>query len=131
MLPQILGLLSFVLGRADRWRDKSVEQRTRVAAFLNAVSDCLARIATDLRADRVPHSACSELAHYARQLPEAVERELGEEAADLLAALREAAYSRMAALKRADDLEYARKQMAAIEETVGKVKALAVSLSVG
>src|SRR5262245_121453 len=70
MLPLIMGLLNVVLGRADRWRDKSVEQRTRVAAFLYAVSDCLTRIATDLRADRVPHSACSELAHYALQLPE-------------------------------------------------------------
>jgi hypothetical protein len=131
MLPQILGLLNFVLGRADRWRDRSVEQRTRVAAFLNAASDCLARIASDLRADRVPHSPCSELAHYARQLPETVERELGAEAADLLAALQAAAYSRTAALKRAEDMEYARKQMAVIEETAGKVKALAVSLSVG
>jgi hypothetical protein len=36
----------------------------------------------------------------------------------------------MAALKQVDDLEYARKQMAVIEETAGKVKALAVILSV-
>jgi len=131
MLPQILGVLNFVLGRADRWRDKGVEQRTRVATFLHGVSDCLTRIAADLRADRVPHSACSELGLYARQLPEAVKRELGEEAAEVLAALQEAAYSRMAALKQGDDLEYARKQMASIEETAGKVKALAVSLSAG
>src|SRR5262245_24851402 len=103
MFPQILGLLNFVLGRADRWRDKSLEQRTRVAAFLNAVSDCLTRVAADLRADRVPHSACSELAYYARQLPDTVRQELGEEAADLYAALQEAAYSRVAALKRAED----------------------------
>jgi hypothetical protein len=130
MLPQILGLLNFVLGRADRWRDKSLEQRTRVAGFLNAVSECLSRIAADLRADRVPHAACSELARYARQLPETVQQELGKEATDLLVSLQEAAYSRMAALKRVEDLEYAREQMAVIEETAGKVKALAVILSV-
>jgi hypothetical protein len=131
MLPQILGLLNFVLGRADRWRDKGLEQRTRVAGFLNGVSDCLTRVAADLRANRVPHSACSELAHYARQIPETVEQELGKEAADLRAALREAASSRRGALERADDLEYARNQTAVIEEIAGKVKALAVLLSVG
>jgi hypothetical protein len=129
MLPQVLGLVNFVLGRADRWRDKSVEKRTRVASFLNSVSDCLTRIASDLRADREPHSACSELAYYARRLPETVKEELGNEAKDLLMALDEATHSRLAALKQADDLEYARKQMAVIEEAAGKVKALAVSLS--
>jgi hypothetical protein len=76
MLPLLLGVLNLVLGRADRWHDTSAEQRARVAAYLNAVSDCLTRMAADLRARRVPHAACSELSHYARQLPEAVEREL-------------------------------------------------------
>jgi hypothetical protein len=88
-------------------------------------------MAADLHADRIPHSACSELAHYARQLPETVQRELGEEAADFLESLREAAYSRMAAATRAEDLEYARKQIVVIEETAGKAKAMAVSLSAG
>src|SRR5438045_3578909 len=123
--------MNLVLGRADRWRDKDAEQRVRVAAFLQAVSDCLGRVAADLRADRVPHSACAELARYALQLPDVVSQELGGDASRLLGDLQGAALSRRAALDRADDLKFARSHMAAIEETAGQVKALAVLLAVG
>ncbi len=129
MLSQILGLANFILGRADRWRDKSREERMRVAAYLQSLSDCLARIAAELRTNHEPHAGCAELAHYARKLPDTVERELGENAAALLDNLRAAASSRAAAMNPKADLDFARQQMAVIEETAGSIKALAVSLA--
>jgi hypothetical protein len=129
MLQQILGLMNFLLGRADRLRDRDLEQRTRVAQYLRSVSDCLARVATELRAQRVPYSACAELAQYARQLPPSVEQLLGEDV-DLLSKLQSAAHSRMAGLQRPGELEFARQHIAVIEETAGTVKALAETLAV-
>ena len=129
MLQQILGLMSFILGRADRLRDRDLDQRTRVAQYLRSVSDCLARVAAELRAQRVPHAACAELSQYAQQLPASVEQLLGEDA-NLQEKLRAAAYSRMVGLQRPGDLEFAQQHIAVIEETAGTVKALAETLAV-
>jgi hypothetical protein len=131
MTQVIVGVLNFVLGRTDRWRDQTQEQRLLVAAYLESLSDCLLRVAADLRADRVPHAACEELRHYARQLPDTVRREMGEAAPELLESLRGAVQSRGAAVKHAEDLDLVRGEAASIEETAGRIKALAVSLKVG
>jgi hypothetical protein len=131
MLSQILNLMNFVLGRADRWREKSAEQRALVAAYLHGVSDCLTRIAADLRAGREPHSGCGELAHYARELPKSVQEELAGEATELLLNLRQAANSRAAAMHAKFDAKLAHQNLAVIEETAGNIKGLAVSLAVG
>jgi hypothetical protein len=131
MLSQILSLMNLLLGRADYWRDKSQEQRARVAAYLQSVSDCLTQIAAELRAGRTPHSGCAELAHYAQELPPSVEELLAWEAHTVLRGLKLAAASRHAAMHAKDDASNAHKDLAAIEETAGKVRALAVTLAVG
>ncbi len=130
-MTHILGLLNFILARGDRWRDKGAEQRAKVAAYLSAVSDCLTRVSAGIREGGVPFSACSELAHYARALPESVERALGVEAGELLHGLQGASSSRRVAIELAEQEEQVRGQLAAIEEAAGKVKAMAVSLAAG
>ena len=129
MFTQFLGLLNLILARGDRWRDKGAEQRARVAAYLNAVSDCLTRISAALREGNVPFSACSELARYARDLPESVREALGEEGEGLLSELRYASGSRQLAVELGGGAEEAKKHVASIEEAAGKVKAMAVSLA--
>ena len=131
MLSQLLSVLNFILGRTDRWRAESQEQRARVAAYLNAVSDCLAGVAAEIRAERTPHAGCAELAEYARSVPEVVARVLGEEAPDLQRRLRGAAHSRAAAVGAPEDLQFVRQQAGVSEEIAGKVRALAVLLAVG
>ena len=131
MLTQILSLMNFILGRADRWRDKNQEQRARVAAYLNSVSDCLARVAAELRAGQESHGGCAELAHYAAAIPDSVKQELEGEAASLARELERAVFSRLAVKDRKIDASIARDNLKAIEETAGKIKALAVSLAAG
>jgi hypothetical protein len=128
VIQGILELLKVILGRADRWRDKTVEERVRVAGYLQTVSECLEKVATELRAEHSPHAGCAELAHYACQLPASVEHELGDEAESLLKDLRRAEWSRRGTLENTKDLELARREIAMIEEIAGRVKALSVTV---
>ena len=60
-----------------------------------------------------------------------LEQCLDAEAAGLRRSLERASISRDAAMKATEDASNARKDLAVIEETAGKVKALAVSLAAG
>jgi hypothetical protein len=124
----LMGLLNLILGRSDRWGDKTSEQRRRVAAYLRAVSDCLVQVAAELRAHGRAYSGCAELAHYALGLPEVVESELGAEGELLLEELRRASSDRMALVKGVKDPDEAQEKLALMEVIAGKIKGLSVSL---
>jgi hypothetical protein len=128
IMAPLLGLVNFILGRADRWREKNAEQRTKVATYLQAISECLGNVAADLRTNQRAYSACGELAHYALGLPDAVQNELGEEGSRLLKELQRAAYDRGALLKGVDDSDEAQRKLAVMEETAGRIKAMSVAL---
>ena len=130
ILGPIVELVDLILGRVDRWRDKSAEQRKKVATYLQAVSECLAKVAHDLRTEHRAYSACVELAHYALKLPDAVQSELGEEGGKLLEQLKKASHDREALVKGVDVSDEAQRKLALMEEMAGRIKATAVLLNV-
>ena len=146
MLSEWLRFVTTILGIGDRLKSADQDKRQKAATYLHSVSECMAKIASILRdydPASDPHRAfggkpraqCSELEHYRDNLPEVFEKLLGhEEAEGLKSSISYAAHAReIGGLANHWDSQSEQTQhqaIEAIEEASGKLKALAVSITV-
>ena len=130
----ILDVAGSLLGVADKLRGAERQRRADMATLSESISDCLAAVATEIRAGGVPHGRCGELDEYARALPALIADEVGELRARELGDTLRSAYNvesvAMNLQRPADTTEKAR-QLAQIEEAGGKFRALANLLRAG
>jgi GGDEF domain-containing protein len=87
MISLINLLLSIVRSITENLREsKKVgrERNEQLAVLLEKISECLEAIASEIRANGMPHEHCQELGHYLEKLPDVIGNRLKEEEADAL-----------------------------------------------
>jgi hypothetical protein len=75
-----------------QFRAADPARRREVAAYFQNIGDCLSAVYDSLNRGEVPHGRCAEMADYAKRLPDVVADDIGEDEADELSQLLQAAH---------------------------------------
>jgi len=64
IIGKILEVVGKLVGLRSELERADKALRDKIADLFDQISDCLLRVATELRKEQVPHGACAELATY-------------------------------------------------------------------
>lgn len=131
IIEKILGVVTKLFGlRADLAKAKAT-RREHVVALLDKVAACLARVATDLEAGKVPHGACAELATYAGYLPSTIDDEVGPQMAFTLGQELQEAHNVEGLVMALGKAGNAEAELAKLWQAVGRMHALVAIIRAG
>jgi len=122
---------------SERLRTAKRERRMDMATLFEGISGCLTAVASEIRADRVPHGRCSELFCYAQHLPSKVSKELGKEEAERLGNMLMSAFNmegaaiHLAAISLQDVVAKKEAYLKEVDEAAGEFQALSNLVRIG
>lgn len=117
---------------SEQLRIAKRERRMNMAALFESISGCLTTVASEIRADRVPHGRCHELFLYAQYLPDKVREELGNEEAERLGRMLMTSFNvEGSAIQLQEAVEKKEPYLKEVDEAAGEFQALSNLVRVG
>ena len=126
IVDTILGVSKDLLARGDLLGTAPRDRRDRVAAFLDAVGQCVADVAESLKARQVPHAECAEIERYANDLPDVLKDELGSREADELGRRLRVAHEVERLVVELSKAAFPAEEIAKLDQASGMFKAAAI-----